>query len=175
MKNITLYTITIPLFIRYLSNLVRILEKAKRFSVKNGVSEQQLVSGRLAPDMYTLVQQVGHAYFMALETTANLSGIEGPKLTYDEKSLGELQKSLRKVIAFLESCPERKFNTGDTKQVATFLHQGKKYSKREYVINLALPNFFFHVTTTYDILRHNGIPLGKDDFLGISPSPKKKR
>lgn len=161
-----LYDITIPVFIKYLENLVRIIEMAKKHAAKKRISEAQLFSGRLAPDMYTFMQQIGYVYFMALETTTNLSGVPAPKFGYDEKSLAELQASLRRAIAFLKKVPKKAFANAEKKKVATFLIANKKIPAKKYVLYFALPNFFFHVTTAYDILRHKGVPLKKDGYLG---------
>lgn len=161
-----LHELTIPVFAAYLENLAKIIEKAKRHAAKGKVPATALHAGRLAPDMYTFMQQIGYAYFMALETATNLSGAGAPKFTYDEKDLGELQKSLRRAAAFLKKIPKSKFKGADKKKVATFLIPNKKIPAKKYVLFLALPNFFFHVTTAYDILRHMGVPLKKDDYLG---------
>ena len=161
-----LYDVTVPIFSLYLENLVRIIGKAKRYAKKNKISEKRLFEGRLAPDMFTFMQQIGYAYFMALETTTNLSGTKAPEFDYGEKNLSELQKSLRKAISFLKSVPRGTFEGSEKKRIVTFLDPDAKINAQHYTLFLALPNFFFHVTTAYDILRHRGVPLGKDDYLG---------
>jgi len=167
MKEFTLYEATIPVFILYLSNLERIIKKAKRFSKRHSIPEKRLVEGTLAPDMYNFIQQVGYAYFTALETTTNLTKTQAPQFDYNEKTFSDLQKSLRRTIIFLKGRPRNSFRGATARQVETFLDPGKKHHTQDYVLKLALPNFFFHITTAYDILRHLKIPLVKDDYLGL--------
>ncbi|MEP7162837.1 MAG: DUF1993 domain-containing protein [Candidatus Moraniibacteriota bacterium] len=168
-KSDNLYEETIPIFIRFLGNLSTILDKGNRFAKrkKGRVSEKKLLEGRLAPDMYTFIQQIGYAYFMALETACNLTGKEMPVFTYDEKSVKELQTSLRRSIAFLRTIKPRDIASTRGKRMKTFLDPTERFSREMYVRTLALPNFFFHVTTAYDIFRHLGVPLKKDDYLGV--------
>lgn len=164
----TLYDITIPVFIRGLENLRKVLAKAKRHATKKRVSMSGLLRSRLAPDMYTFTQQVQYAYFMALETAVNLSGRAMPKsFKYDEKTVADLDRTLKMAIAFLKSTKRATFSGADKKKITTFLDPKVKTKADFYVRELALPNFFFHVTTAYDILRHKGIPLTKDNYLGI--------
>jgi hypothetical protein len=116
--------------------------------------------------MYTLIQQVGYVYFMAFETVENLTGKKPPEFTYDEKNFKELKTSLKRASAFLKTIKPQDFKSRKS-GVKTFLHPKKKFSDTVYVRELALPNFFFHVTTTYDILRHLGVPLTKQKYLGL--------
>ncbi len=168
MKNHTLYAETIPVFIRFIVNLRAIIAKGENYLITNGVSltESDLLEAKLAPDMYSFTKQIGYMYFMALETAVNLTGREMPKFTYDEKSLAELKDSLLRVEEFLKSIREEEIND-DLKEIKTFLDETETFSSEIYVRELALPNFFFHMTTAYDILRHLGVPLGKDNYLGL--------
>ncbi|MEK7604209.1 MAG: DUF1993 domain-containing protein [Patescibacteria group bacterium] len=162
-----LYEVSIPVFIRSLESLRKIVRKAARYAPRKKIKMSTLLTARLAPDMYTLTQQVQYAYFMALETAVNLSGRPMPQdFKYDEKTLTELDHSLKKAIAFLKTITPRSC-ASTTGTVKTFLHPTKKFKKDFYATQLALPNFFFHVTTAYDILRSKGIPLKKDDYLGF--------
>lgn len=163
-----LYQETVPVFVRFLSNLDAIMEKGILFASnkKNGVSEQQLIEEKLAPDMFHFVKQIGYAYFTALECVTNLAGKESPKFTYDENSIKELQESVRRVVDFLNTTKADDFSFSEGKDIKTFLHDTKTFSREAYVRELSLPNFFFHVTTAYDIFRHLGVPLQKSDYLG---------
>jgi hypothetical protein len=162
----SLFNETVPVFIRFLGNLENVLDVAQKYAAKKRVSERKLVEGRLAPDMYTLAQQVGYAYFMAFEVVENLSGNKSPEFTYDEKTIKELRASLKRAVTFLKTVKAkdmRKKRGG----VKTFLHPKKAFREETYVRELALPNFFFHVATAYDIMRHLGVPLKKNDYLGF--------
>lgn len=166
MKNQTLYTETVPVFIHFLGTLQKILAKGQKHARKaRGLNEKTLVGGKLAPDMYPLTQQVGYAYFMAFETVTNLTGKQPPEFTYDEKNIKELNRSLGRAVTFLKTIKPRDIKP-DAKTVETFLLAKKKIPTETYVRMYALPNFFFHVTTAYDILRHLGVPLVKEDYLG---------
>ena len=105
---------------------------------------------------------------MALEAGENLSGKKPPAFAYDEKTFPELKRSLARTIRYLKTIHPKDIAKNENKKVQTFLRPKKKFLARQYVLTLALPNFFFHVTTTYDILRHLGMPLKKQDYLGES-------
>ncbi|TSC68786.1 MAG: hypothetical protein G01um101456_508 [Parcubacteria group bacterium Gr01-1014_56] len=163
----TLYAITIPVFARYLTNLSAILKKGARHAAKRKWGDKKLLSMRLAPDMYNLTGQVQYAYFTALEAATKLSGRPSPEFAYDEATVKELQKSLSRTIAFLKTIKPNELEQGRGKKVGTFLLSPKqRVTKEQYATALALPNFFFHVATAYDILRHAGVTIGKDDYLG---------
>jgi hypothetical protein len=167
MNNKSLFDETVPVFINFLKNLEGVLDTANRYASKNKkLSEKKLVNGRLAPDMYTLAQQVGYAYFMAFEVVENLAGKKAPEFTYDEKTIKELKTSLKRAVTFLKTVKPKDFKPRKS-GIQTFLHAKKKFSDEAYIHNLALPNFFFHVTTAYDIARHLGVPLTKQDYLGL--------
>ncbi len=164
----TLHTITIPVFARYLANLSIVLKKGARHAAKKKWSDKKLLGLRLAPNMYNLTQQIQYAYFTALEAAVNLSGRPMPEFAYDETTTRELQKSLSRTIAFLKTIRPKELERGRGKKVGTFLLSPKqRIMKEQYATTLALPNFFFHVTTAYDILRHAGVAIGKDDYLGV--------
>ncbi len=166
MKSETLFEATIPVFIRFLHNLDAILSAGERYVAEGKISEQALLDGKLAPDMYNTIQQVGYAYFMALETVTNMTGKAAPEFGYDEKSIGQLHESLGRVTTFLRTIKPEDFADADGKEVKTYLSEDKTFPPDIYVRELAVPNFFFHVTTAYDILRHLGVPLTKQDYLG---------
>lgn len=168
-ENAQLYQETVPVFVKFLSNLYAIMEKGIEFAgdSKNGVSEQQLLEGKLAPDMFHFIKQIGYAYFTALECVTNLTGKEAPKFTYDEKSLKELQESVRRMVEFLNTIKAEDISFSEGKDIKTFLHETKTFPRDVYVRELSVPNFFFHVTTAYDIFRHLGVPLKKSDYLGV--------
>ena len=150
-------------------NLDQIIEKGRNFidDEKNQLTEADLLNGKLAPDMYNFTKQVGYAYFMVLESITNLTGKEAPTFTYDEKNLDELRDSLKRVVEFLDTIKVDDLAHSEEKVITSFLNQDETYDREIYIRQLALPNFFFHITTAYDIFRYFGIPLGKDDYLGL--------
>ena len=165
MKN-SIYDGSIPVFVKFLGNLLKLTNKGAQFAKRTKRSEKSLLSAKLAPDMYNFTQQVQYAYFTALEAGAALSGKAMPEFAYDEKSVKELQKSLVRAIAFLQSIKPKDFANSEKKKVKTFLDEKKTFAGVHYVNMLAVPNFFFHVSTAYDILRRLGVKIGKDDYLG---------
>ncbi len=156
----------IHVFVHFLSNLIRLLAAAEHDAKKRKFDSVQFLTMRLAPDQYDLTKQVQYAYFSAFEAATNLTGVPYPKFAYDEKSISELKTSLRQAIVFLESVNGKKM-AGGTKQVTSYLLPKKQMRLSEYVSYFALPNFFFHYATAYDILRLAGVPLGKDDYLAL--------
>lgn len=161
-----LYTSTVSVFIRNLENLRRLLEKAEKFSKQKKIPPKKLLEGKLAPDMYNLTQQVGYAYFIVLEAAGNLTGKKPPHFTYDETSFVELKKSLGRTIAFLKTIKPRDFKGADKKKVVSHLQPKKKLSAQKYVFQAIMPNFFFHYTVIYAILRNLRVPLTKEDYIG---------
>jgi hypothetical protein len=168
MNDKALHDATIPVFTLFLENLRGILKEGKRHMKRRKMREEACITARLAPDMYTLTQQVGYAYFMALEAATVLGVKNMPTFTYNEKSFKELDASLARAVAFLKTVRPRDFKKSERMRVKTFLAPTKRFSREAYVYTLALPNFFFHVTTAYDIFRNQGVPLKKEHYLGTS-------
>ena len=160
-----LYDATIPAFVRGLRNLRSWLKKSETHAGEAGTPMSEFLEARLAPDMHNLIQQVGYAYFTALEAAQNLSGKASPEMGYDETTAGELSDSIDRVVAHLESIRPEDVEKTAPKEVETFLVPDKKVRVDKYVQRLAVPNFYFHVVTAYDVLRHKGVPLGKADYL----------
>lgn len=156
----------ISVFAYFLSNLIRLLAVAERDAKKRKFDSTQFLTARLAPDQYDLTKQVQYAYFSAFEAASHLTGVPYPKFAYDEKSISELKASLKQAIVFLESVNGKKM-AGGTKRVTSYLLPKKQMRLAEYLSYFALPNFFFHYATAYDILRHAGVTLGKDDYLAL--------
>lgn len=161
-----LYDITIPAFRRGLTNLRAWLAVAERHAERTGTRTNDLLDARLAPDMYGLTQQVGYAYFTALEAVENLAGIPQPAMSYEETTVDELYASIDRAIDHLERIEPADIDESPAREVETFLRPDRKIAVQEYVTRFALPNFYFHIVTAYDILRHRGVPLGKADYIG---------
>lgn len=165
-----MYEATIPVFTRSLTNLVKIMEKAERHAKKRSQNPSAILKKRLYADMFNFTKQVQYSYFMALDVAGNLSSVPAPKYAYDEKSIAELKKSLKQVIKYLKSIKADDVKKYERKLMKTripvFFDVKQTLAPRDYVHNFALPNFFFHYVTAYDILRHYGVPIGKKDYLG---------
>lgn len=165
---ITLYDATIPVFRHGLGTMQAWLRRAERHAEDSNFPMARLLEARLAPDMFNLIQQVGYAYFTSLEAAGNLSGRAPPEMGYDEKSAADLGASLSRVMRYLESIGPADVAAG-TDEVETFLLPDRKIRLDRYVRFFALPNFYFHIATAYGILRHEGVPLGKADYIGTPP------
>jgi hypothetical protein len=164
---VTIYEFSIPPMIRALSNLSKILDKAVADAKTKDIPLASLTDGKLAPDMRPLTFQIQTASDTAKGCAARLAGIDAPSMADTETTFPELQQRIAKTIAFLESVkPEQLTGAEDRSIVLKFPSGEMKFTGRDYVTGFALPNFYFHVTTAYAILRHNGIEIGKRDFLG---------
>ncbi len=157
---------TISLIARALENLLLIIGKGEKWAQKKKMSQKKLLASRLRPDMFNFCQQVQYAYFMALEVGVGLSGRAAPNLAYDETSTAELKASVKKTITFLHSIKPADLAGAGGRKVALFFEPKRQIGATLYVERVGIPNFFFHCVTAYDILRHIGVPINKDDYLG---------
>ncbi len=165
---ISMYQASIPTFIHALGNLSAILTKAAAYAEAKKIDPSVLVNARLYPDMYPLLKQVQIAADFSRGVSARLAGVEMPKFEGQEKSFADLDALLAQTLAFLDSVQASQFEGKEGAEIV--LRPGtpkeKKLAGQAYLANYGLPQFFFHVTTAYDILRHNGLAIGKRDFLG---------
>ena len=163
-----MYSMSAPVFARMLRNLEGVLEKASAYAAARKIDPAVLVNARLFPDMLPLAAQVRIAGDFAKGAVARLTGSEPPKYEDNETTLEELKARIGKTIAYVESVSAAQFEGAETRTVTMKMRgEDKSFDGLTYLSNLVLPNFFFHVTTAYDILRHNGVELGKRDFIGI--------
>jgi hypothetical protein len=150
-----------------LTSLSVVIDKAAAHCQAKGVSPQDLIDARLAPDMFPFSRQVQIATDHAKGATARLSGREMPKFEDSETTFDELKARIAKTLAFLKSVPASEIDGSEEKDVnLTVGGQPRTLKGQRYLTYNALPNFFFHVTTAYDILRHKGVEVGKRDYLG---------
>jgi hypothetical protein len=162
-----MYQASIPVFVYGLANLSAILDKAAAQAPEHQIDPAALLDSRLAPDMFPLVGQVQLATDHAKGASARLAGIEVPKFADIETSFDELQQRLARVSEFVRGIdPDRIGGSEEREIVLTIGGQPKTFNGQTYLFSFALPNFYFHLTTAYAILRHNGIMIGKRDFLG---------
>ena len=165
--SISLHQASIPLFVRGLKNLSNLLEKGAAYAAEKGIEPSELIEARLAPDMLALAAQVQRVSDTAKLSGERLSGIESPKMADEETTFPQLQERIAKTIAYLESLPVADVDAGEGRTITMNFGPIKpEFSGADYLFNFALPNFFFHVVTAHDILRHKGVEVGKRDYLG---------
>ena len=156
----------VPDLIQGLRCLSSILSIAESHCANRKIDQDALLKARLFPDMFHLTRNVTTACDSAKFTAARLSQAEPPRYEDNEASFAELQGRIAKTIAFLETIPDDAFAAAETRELAVPLApEGTARDGRTYLARFGLPNFYFHLATAYNILRHNGVPLGKRDFL----------
>ena len=156
-----------PQFLRQLNTLDGILAKGESFAAERGIDEAELTDARLAPDMFPLTRQVQVACDMAKGCMARLAGQEVPSWADEEKSFADLRARVAKTIAFIESVPADDVDGSEDRAIAIKLRDRTlEMTGQPYLLHFALPNFYFHVTTSYAILRYKGVPLTKQDYMG---------
>ena len=158
---ISMYQASIPLFVRALGNLSAILEKGA--AQPDGAS---LVEARLAPDMLTLAGQIQRASDTAKGCAARLAGIDNPSFPDDEKTFAQLQARITKTVDFLRSVNPEQVDGSEARPITLKAGRDLKFTGESYLLTFAIPNFYFHVTTAYAILRHKGVAIGKMDYIG---------
>jgi hypothetical protein len=164
---ISLYQASVPAFIRSLNNLAAILEKGAAHAQARKIDEAALLSARLYPDMFTLTRQVQLATDTAKSGAGRLAGVEFPAYEDKEATFQDLVVRIRNTIAYLESLKPAQIDGSEDKTISWQTRSSTKSMQGlPYLMTHLLPNVHFHVTTAYGILRHNGVELGKKDFLG---------
>jgi len=165
--SLTMYECSIPVFLRYLNNLSALLKKGTSYASEKEIEYSILVNARLYPNMLPLSRQVQIACDVTKGAAARLSGVEPPKHEDKETTFEELQDRIAKTKTFLESIDEADINGTEDKEI--LLQAGPKeikFTGRIFLTTFALPNLLFHVSTAFNILRHNGVDIGKMDYLG---------
>ena len=165
---LSMYQASVSTFVRSLTALDTILDKAVAHADAKKIAHDALLTARLYPDMFTFTKQVQLATDFAKGPAARLTGVEMPKYADEEKTFPELKARIAKTIAFLNTFKQEQFTGSDDKEI-TFPAGPEKtltLPGSRYLLGVAHPNFYFHLTTAYDILRHNGVELGKRDFIG---------
>jgi hypothetical protein len=164
---ISMYQASVPVFVRMLTNLNVILSKAAAHAQAKKIDESVLLNARLFPDMFPLTKQVHIATDFARGTGARLAGLEMPVYEDNEKTFAELMARVERTLGYLQTLKAAQIDGSETREIVRPIGgQPKKFIGINYLLQFALPNFYFHTTTTYAILRHNGIELGKMDFIG---------
>jgi uncharacterized protein len=165
--SLSMYESSIPVLIRYLNNLSALLTKGASHASQKEIEGSVLVNARLFPNMFALARQVQIACDISKGAAARLSGIEAPAYEDTEASFEELQTRISNTLKYLESVPADKID--GTEEKAITLKAGDSeynFTGKNYLLFFVFPNVFFHITTTFNILRHNGVEIGKMDYLG---------
>jgi hypothetical protein len=167
-----LYELTIPQFAKTLQNLIHILNVGAKHAETKKFEFEVLLNSRLAPDQFNLTRQIQIACDTAKLCAARLTGKDAPVHEDNEKTLGELKSRIEQVIRYLNTFSKNDYAGAEEKRITQPRWEGKYLSGHEYVVHHAIPNFYFHITTAYSILRHNGVDIGKKDYLGELPYKK---
>ena len=163
----TLHEISIPVFMRHLNGLIGCMKKAQAAYAEKKCDETTLIHYRFYPDMFSFAKQVQMATNHTVAFAAPLAGTDALKLEDNEKSLADLIGRCEKTVQWLQTIKPEQLNGAEAKSVTVKRPTGEMQMKGiELLLNRTMPNFMFHCTTAYDILRHNGVELGKRDFMG---------
>jgi len=164
---ISMYQASVPRLAKLLENLSNILDKAQAHIDAGGIEASTLMDCRLAPDMYPFSKQVQIACDKARSVVARLARMEVPYYEDDEKTLTELKVRIARTVEFIRSVPSTQIDgTEDDEIVLPVTGKETRYTGLQLLLGHSMPNVYFHATTAYNILRHNGVPIGKRDFLG---------
>lgn len=164
---ISMYETSVPVCIRTLSNLVGILEKGATYAENKKIDPAVLINFRLFPDMFPLSRQVQIASDIAKRGAAQLAGVEAPKFEDNETTFSELIDRTRKTISYLDTFKPEQFDGSEERTITLQVRDNTlSFQGMPFLLYFVLPNVYFHVTTAYNILRHCGVELGKQDFLG---------
>jgi hypothetical protein len=164
-----IYDASVPIFIHFLTGLDSLLHKAEAFVQAKKVDPDALLKARLYPDMFTFTRQVQLATDFAKGAGARLAGVPVPSYPDEEKSFDELHARIRKVTDYLRTLRKEQFADAADRTVTLKVGGGEmSFKGSDYLNQFVLPNFYFHLTTAYDLLRHNGVELGKMDFMARS-------
>lgn len=166
--SVSMYQASIPAIVKGLENLVAILDKATAYCEAKKIDPSVVASARLFPDMFPLTRQVQIATDHAKGVAARLAGLDVPSFPDEETTFDQLKARIAKTISFVKSVPAVKIEGSEEKEIVLKVGgQEMKFKGADYLLGFVLPNFYFHLVTAYDILRHNGVDIGKRDFLGF--------
>lgn len=164
---LSMYQASVPTFIRFLGNLSAILKKGEAHATAKKIDPSVFINARLAPDMFPLSRQVQIATDIAKGCAARLGGIAVPTFPDTEATFAELQERIAKTVSFLKTVTPAQVDGSETREIVLKVGgRDLNFKGQDYLLSFASPNVYFHITAAYAILRHNGVELGKGDFLG---------
>lgn len=166
-NQITMHSASMPMFVQILSNLSKVLDKAEAHAVGHKIEQSVLLGARLFPDMHPLMRQVQLTCDFAKGVIARLAGVAVPSYDDNETTFDDLRGRITKTLTFIQSVEAKRIDGSEERDIAlSFGGKPLKFKGQEYLVGYAIPSVVFHMTTAYAILRHNGVELGKADFLG---------
>lgn len=166
--SISMYAASVPVFNQMLGSLSAILQKAEAHAEQRKIEPDALLLARLSPDMFPLRRQVQIACDFARGVSARLAGVEVPSSPDTQQTFADLQALIDQTLSFIGGLSQSQFDQSDSREIVTRpgTPKERRFNGQAYLLSYGLPQFFFHVTTAYALLRHNGIALGKPDFMG---------
>ena len=168
---LSMYQASVPAFVHALTALDKIIDKAIAHCAAKKIDPQALLQARLYPDMFPFVRQVFVATDFGKSTPARLAGVEAPKYPDEEKTFEELKARIAKTIAYANGFKPAQIDGSEERDITIPVGANtRSFKGQAYLVGFALPNFYFHLTTAYAILRHNGVEVGKRDFLMLPPA-----
>jgi hypothetical protein len=168
--SISMYKASVPVFSQFLCALSSVLDKAATFAEAKKIDPTVLTGMRLAPDMHPLAWQVRSTTNHAVRACALLAGVPQPDLGDNQATVSELKERIAKTVDFIKSLKPEQIDGQEEKEIVLKLGANEhKFTGIAFLLNFCLPNFYFHAATSYDILRHAGVDLGKRDFMGSPP------
>lgn len=165
---ISMYKASAPIFVQFLTSLSNVLDKAAAHAEAKKIDPPALLNARLFPDMFPLVRQVRAATDHAVSACSRLAGVEPPSFANTEATIPELKERIGKTIDFIRGLTPAQIDGTEDKTITFTFPSGatREFTGQSLLLNFCLPNFYFHTSTAYDLLRHNGVELGKRDFMG---------
>lgn len=165
---LSMYQASVPVFKQMLGGLSGVLAKAEAHAAARKIDPVVLLQSRLYPDMFALLRQVQVACDFAKSVSARIAGVDVPSFEDKEEGFADLQARIAKTLAFIDSLSAAQIDGSEERRIVTQAGTPKEkiFSGQSYLLNYGLPHFFFHTTTAYAILRHNGVEVGKKDFIG---------
>ena len=164
---LTMHRASVPMFKQTLASLSSVLDKAEAFCQENDPDPAEFIERRLAPDMFTLTQQVQRATFHSAQAAAKLAGVDTPEFDDNQKSFADLQTRIKFTVDFFNTLTAEQFEGSENKELEIQIRVGPlQFIGEDFLFHFAIPQFLFHTTTAYDIIRHAGVEVMKRDFLG---------
>ena len=163
----SMYEASVPVFTQILNSLAAIIDKAETHANEKNIDPAALLQARLYPDMFPFLRQIQVAADFAKGCSARLAGVEVPRYEDTEKSFADLRERLARTLAFINDLPRDAIEASDQRDIVTGSGaKVREFKGQDYLVHYALPHFYFHATTAYALLRHNGVEIGKKDFVG---------
>ncbi len=163
----SMYEASVPVFTQILNSLAAIIDKAVTHANEKNIDPAALLQARLYPDMFPFLRQIQVAADFAKGCSARLAGVEVPRYEDTEKSFADLRERIARTLAFINDLPRDAIEASDQRDIVTGSGaKVREFKGQDYLVHYALPHFYFHATTAYALLRHNGVEIGKKDFVG---------